>query len=74
MTDNFAPHLLRSTWLLPHRNLMPSNEESQSKWRQLAEQAANETDTDRLIEIIRQLCDELDARHGPGLGPSKETA
>jgi hypothetical protein len=53
---------------------MPSNEESQSKWRQLAEQAANETDTNRLIQIIRELCDELDARHGPDAGRSKETA
>ena len=32
-------------------------------WHQLAEAASNETDSAKLLQIVRQLCDSLDKVH-----------
>jgi hypothetical protein len=50
----------------------------QSNWRRLAEEAAQETDPEKLMRIIRMLCNELDAVHErvtpPGEQREKDSA
>ena len=39
---------------------------SEKDWREIAEQAASETSSEKLLHIIEELCVALDRQHPPG--------